>query len=598
MKVEKNSYISGFLLILFAHVLFAQESSWARFDQKGNLVYKTDTKGNRIPDFSYVGYRNGELPIPNVDVKKVLSATEGDNLINIQSAIDEVSALKPDKRGIRGAILLKAGTYPVSGPIMIRANGILLIGAGSDPLGTTIIATRREKHNLIHFIGKDGAIAEPATTKKVMNDYVPVGAVSFQIDPEHSFVKGDRVFFQRKPNQQWIELLGMHDLSSTDPNDTDWTPQSYTINYKRKVVWVQGNVITLDAPVVDPVDPQYAEAFIIKYNWDERLEDVGVENIRLISEYAHKDDEDHGWNAIRFDNTENGWVRNISAYHFGYSAVDIASGSSNISVIDSRCIDPISQTTGGRKYSFNVNGQRNLVMNCYTRGGRHDYVTGGRVAGPNVFAYSISEEQKSNIGPHHRWATGLLFDNVRGNGEMDVENRRNSGSGHGWAGAQTLFWNCTAKSIIVQDPPGDHMNWAIGCRANVTGKGHWLLLPIGIVESTGIPVVPESLYKVQLAERLGHKKKSPTKPGRLSGQTVSGHQINLSWKKTKNESAYIIQISADDGNTWQNAAIVSQNVTGCSIEGLEENKRYTFRIAARNAFGYSAFSGPVNVKTW
>lgn len=154
-------------------------------------------------------------------------------------------------------------------------------------------------------------------------------------------------------------------------------------------------------------------------------------------------------------------------------------------------------------YSFNLNGQRNLVTGCYARGGRHDYVNGARVPGPNVFVNSSAEQMRSDIGPHHRWATGSLFDNIVAQGyEIRVQNRRTSGSGHGWAGAQTMFWNCTAPSGIVNQSPYGHVNWAIGSGPNVTNAGHWYTAE-GFNESVGTFVYPQSLYERQLAERLG-----------------------------------------------------------------------------------------------
>jgi hypothetical protein len=87
-----------------------------------------------------------------------------------------------------------------------------------------------------------------------------------------------------------------------------------------------------------------------------------------------------------------------------------------------------------------------------------------------------------------------LFDNVE-TGKLNVVNRGSSGSGHGWAGAQMVFWNCTARSMTVQSPPTAH-NFAIGCMVeNATGDGYW--------ESKDAPVAPRSLYLKQLEERLG-----------------------------------------------------------------------------------------------
>jgi hypothetical protein len=79
------------------------QSRLVRYDRWGRLAYEQDAEGNRIPDFSHAGYRNGERPIPHVPVVKTIRPIEGDNTAHIQAALDEVAALP---RARRGALLL------------------------------------------------------------------------------------------------------------------------------------------------------------------------------------------------------------------------------------------------------------------------------------------------------------------------------------------------------------------------------------------------------------------------------------------------------------------------------------------------------------
>src|SRR2546423_812276 len=68
-----------------------------------------------IPDFSHCGYMGGGVPIPDAPVRVVVPRAEGDNTARIQAAIDDLAALSPDDRGIRGAVLLQKGRYDVNG---------------------------------------------------------------------------------------------------------------------------------------------------------------------------------------------------------------------------------------------------------------------------------------------------------------------------------------------------------------------------------------------------------------------------------------------------------------------------------------------------
>lgn len=487
------------LLLLIQYMLAlpylqAQTSTLVSVGANGKLVYTADSKGNTIPDFSGVGYLNSEVAIPTIPVVKTVTAVEGDNRANIQNAINEVAAMPLGANGFRGAILFKKGTYTVSDVIEIRASGIVLRGEGFDAAGTVFVATKPAQHTLFNFQGPGGTSIVTASTKKIVDAYVPFGAKSVTVAAGHSFQVGNPVFVRRVPNQAWIDLLTMAQWG--------WTAAAYDVFYERKVTAVNGNTITLDAPMVDMIDPQYATGEVMKFN-SSRAERCGIENMRITSTYASETDEEHGWSAVAFNNFAHGWARNLEVYYFGYSAVHIRSGASFITVDSCKMLDPKSTVDGGRRYSFNVDGQRSLVQNCSTRSGRHDYVNGSQTAGPNVFYNCTAALQANDIGPHHRWSTGILFDNIVGNGPMNVQNRTSSGTGHGWAGAQTMFWNCKGSKMVIQDPQGDHRNWAIGCIFNEITNVGMVTEPLGIVESRGTRIVAiPSLFKAQLAERL------------------------------------------------------------------------------------------------
>jgi len=211
---------------------------------------------------------------------------------------------------------------------------------------------------------------------------------------------------------------------------------------------------------------------------------------------------------VSFESVRDGWARRITSRYFGYSCVNIAGSASRITVAASSCLDPVSQITGGRRYSFAVAGQLNLVRDCFARGGRHDFVMHSRVPGPNVFLDCRAERAYSDSGPHHRWATGTLYDNVVTSNALNVEDRQGSGTGHGWAGACTVFWNCTARSIRCQRPPTSQ-NFAIGCRGPIVKGGAMPDHPHGWTESQDAPVRPRSLYLQQLADRANAARRGP-----------------------------------------------------------------------------------------
>jgi hypothetical protein len=505
MKNNLKSVFLLFLLMLFFHKSIAQTSSLVSIGTNGKLVYTPDSKGNVVPDFSGVGYRNSESPIPTIAVVKTVNAVVGDNWTNVQNAINEVAALPLDSNGFRGAVLFKSGTYELSNTINITASGIVLRGEGFDGAGTNFMATKKSQHTLFNFAGANGKTNISSSTKKITDAYVPIGKKQITVASGHTFVVGDKVLVHRVPNDTWISLLGMDKITLADPLATDWVASAYDVYSERKVTAVIGNVITLDAPIMDVIDPVHSTGELMKYT-SNRIEKCGIENMRISSYYASDTDESHGWTAVSFANIANAWARNIEVYYFGYSAVHITSTASWVTVDSCKMQDGKSIITGSRRYSFNVDGQRNLVTNCTTKNGRHDYVNGSRTCGPNVFYNNTSTIQNSDIGPHHRWSTGVLFDNIMGNGSQNVQNRLDAGSGHGWSGGQIMFWNCTAGKMILQDPPGDERNWAIGCKSpEITNVGTVVTELLGTVESQGTPIAAiPSLFQAQLSERLSN----------------------------------------------------------------------------------------------
>jgi hypothetical protein len=156
---------------------------------------------------------------------------------------------------------------------------------------------------------------------------------------------------------------------------------------------------------------------------------------------------------------------------------------------------------------FAPNGDQILLDHCAVNADNVWFAaTGGGHSGPIVFL-DCAFSGNGHIEGHMRWTTGMLLDNCTlPGGGIDLKNRGAMGSGHGWGMAWAVAWNCSAKSYVVQQPPGAY-NWAIGCigenEAAARPFGTAPMLPKGIFDSPGKPVAPQSLYLAQLAERLG-----------------------------------------------------------------------------------------------
>jgi hypothetical protein len=275
--------------------------------------------------------------------------------------------------------------------------------------------------------------------------------------------------------------------------------------WQARVVAVEGETLSLDTPMIGSLDQRHDRSTVAKVMADARGRAAAVERLRLVSVYQRgkeTSDEAHAWNAIVVNDLVDSWVRDVTALHFAYSCVNVGKGASRITVLDCAMLDPVSSITGGRRYSFCGGGQYVLIQRCYTRNGRHDFVTGSGDLGPTVFLDCLSEKTHADIGPHHRWSSGQLYDNVKG-GQINVQDRGKSGTGHGWAGNAQVFWNCVANSLICQKAwLPSAQNWAIGCIGD-RGKPALPGRLDGWWESAGRHVAPRSLYLTQLRERIG-----------------------------------------------------------------------------------------------
>jgi hypothetical protein len=515
----------------------------------GKLVYVPDEQGNTILDSSYAGYGGGGAPIPTVPVKETVWPVAGDNTANIQAAIDKVSALPLDKSGFRGTVLLRMGYYRMATPVTIQASGVVLRGEGMGDTGTILIGTGTGRApsppsrdsavppdragaggpggrggrggpgggqpTLIRIAGASGWTTRDETQQTVIDEYVPVGARSFKVASASGFRPGDTVIVRRIGNQDWINAVGMNG----DSPQSRWRP--FNVEWDRVVVDVQGNSITIDAPVTCAIEKKWGGGEIVKYQDPGRIERVGLENLRGMSEfdpakrtkeYGNMDrpnysaeeyyaDEDHYANFIIFDNVKHGWVRNATALHFVYSMVGTQRGAKWITVQDCVSREPVSRRMGARRFTFALRGQLALVQRCQSDKGRHSFMMGQPTASNNVFLDCTATNPYSSSEPHEQWATGGLYDNVH----APLTARFWKNINIGWAGANTVFWNCEGYFLVQKPPTAQNFSFGqIGVDAVVFNIS--LQDPAkegGYIESLDRHVAPRSLYLTQLRERLG-----------------------------------------------------------------------------------------------
>jgi hypothetical protein len=88
----------------------------------------------------------------------------------------------------------------------------------------------------------------------------------------------------------------------------------------------------------------------------------------------------------------------------------------------------------------------------------------------------------------------------------------------------------------------------------------------------------------------------PAAPSQLTGRAVNGGRIDLSWAdNSNNETNFVLEWSRD-GKTWTTITLAA-NTTSYSKTGLAKSTFYYFRVKAVNAYGSSAWSSVLKIRS-
>ena len=492
-----------------AQAVHAAASAWVGFDRAGRLAYRATPAGDRILDFSTAGYRGGGVALPDSTPTLTVRPGGGDNDDSpaIQVAIDDVAS-RPAVDGHRGTVFLAPGTYRCVTPITIAASGVVLRGSGAGD-GGSVLRLDGEPHLAISIAGaQPKPVPASAPTANVLDRYVPSGTSTLRVSSTEGLHVGDSIYVVRPVTPAWVKFMGMDDLVRRDAAQTWITGDTRA---ERTIAAIDGDRVTLDVPLTDSLDARHLDppgATLVRIEPLPRIAEVGIESLRITAPPRSVEITDPNFSAVRINSAQDVWLRDVSADE---TVNSVAVGRQvRRATVQRVSIRHTTRTKGAAAPSdFSCDGSQVLFDRCAVTGsGLFYFSTGAKAVGPIVLL-NCTFDGNGSIQPHQRWATGLLVDNCKvPTGNIELMNRGYLGSGHGWTIGWSVVWNSSAKSLLIQRPPGS-MNWAIGCAGEQKLKARpgdakgVDALPQGIVESPDVPVTPASLYVAQLIERLG-----------------------------------------------------------------------------------------------
>jgi hypothetical protein len=500
------------LLVVFfcGSAILPAQSHWVHIGPGGKLVYAHAPKGDRIADFSSAGYEGGGVALPQVPTKRTVTPSAADDTKAVQDAIDEVSAL-PVVGGFRGAVELAPGSFHCSGTISITASGVVLRGAGNGDKGTTIVMTG-EPHLAMRIAGqlqqKDAGVATTIT-----DAYVPSGTSTIHVADAANLHSGDTLLILKPVTPAWVHFMGMDDMHR-DGKAEHWVSAG-NLEVRRRVAAVKGNTITLEVPLMDDYDSRFFDgghAEVRKIAVSGQISQVGVEDLRFVAPQRVIALGDRAFSGASIRDVVDSWLRSVTLEDTT-NGISLNPGSERMTFLKCDIVQHVSVTSSAKPADFACNGSQILFDRCTGSGDSTFYVvTQAGEQGPVVVLH-CRFLGNGHIAPHQRWSTGLLIDSTEvPGGGIDLMNRGEMGSGHGWPIGWSLAWNSSAKSFAMNSPPGTYM-WSIGNIGEQTdpafpvfdGLGPRAPLEPATVESAGTPVKPQSLYLEQLKERLGVK---------------------------------------------------------------------------------------------
>jgi len=519
------------LLILSHYAIYSQNWTSSIVPVvNGKLTYITDVSHNRIPDYSYAGYNNGLDDFPNAPVKVIISPAAGDRTADIQAAINQVENMLANTDNMRGTVELEAGLYLVEGTLFIQKSGVVLKGKGDgENIANNTLIYRDNPNNDLPIIkvGNDISWNDQNykitdTQTNITTDFVQVGSRSFEVEDASHYNVGDHIVIYHPDSEEWLAAV---DYGNTGTHESSalWEQGQLEVNYDRYITAINDNTISIDAPVFMHLDKSLSHSYIYKVNENalSKVENVGIEKLRITVKTNGNFAEDHALDFIRVNGAHNCWFGEITGLHFKRSLFK-CSRATRITIFNCKALEPHSKISGGRRYNYFMGdgAQLILVKNSFSTYGRHDMTCGGSsiysaTNSGNVFHNNKVLNTFADSDNHVRWVQGTFHDM---NEWIDPETKDdivlsfgNRGPWSGNAGYSSVFataWNCKTNSerINIQGVPNGQ-NYAVGCHADAVGnfpmRTFFGVSTDAYVEGTNIPhVYPCSLYLAQLRQRL------------------------------------------------------------------------------------------------
>jgi hypothetical protein len=417
-----------------------------------------------------------------------------DDTARVQAAIDAVAARPADANGFRGVVELGSGTFTLRGSLHLMQSGVVLRGQGTEGPRRTLLRAVGVARPVV-IVGPEDRRTLTGSIHKIADAYVPVGARTFQLDSVEGLQVDDEIVVQRPSSPKWLSFIGMDRIPRRPQGEGGPWRANSVLSFERRIVAIEGNRVTVDIPLANAFEREFAEGTVSKYLFPQRLTRVGIERLASEADFDPRSDLGDGM-FVEMNAVMNAWIREVQTDRYESGLVSLEENSKAVTVVDAVYNAGPDSPSWAR--AFVLGGQQNLILRSRSLGAHHALGTLARSAGPNVVLDFTAVGRSPTVTPN-RWTAGLLLDNVRvvdatGEPSGEIAMRLRAGArGAGWSAANCVVWNSEAGRFSIDSPP-TAQNWVIGSAGEAFGTASF---------DTGRVPRPESLYRAQLAERLG-----------------------------------------------------------------------------------------------
>lgn len=517
----------------------------------GGVSFETD---KIIQDFSFAGYRRGEVPLPASPpglIYNAVAAYGADPTGTIDSTTAIQNAINAAASAGGGIVWLPAGTYRISPQgsnnycLQIAASGVVLRGAGAGQTFLRCTETVMRDKNIILVNGPSAAawttVQNPST---LITTDLPGPVTQIPVASTADFAVGDHIIVRADPGDDWaLEHL-----------EDGWVGHAGSFGrlmYLRQITALDtvNHVITIDIPTRYTLKTRDHARVYRKttLNSEVGLEGFSIGNTQhpgttgwgendYLSEgtSAHAV---HNCYAIRMSRVRDSWIRDVRTFQPAGNSSTAHILNNGILLVECARVTvrhchfqrPQYGGGGGAGYMYRIQNSGDcLLQACTAEFSRHGFVFSHMASTGNVLHACLDKTTGKQTGhtgnqntsgkssDHHmHFSHSNLVDVCTADGSWFEARYRPSGSApmHNLTSAHGVFWNTEGKgsaaSYVVHSQQSRY-GYVIGTRGTLTsvntgGTSTSKTNPVDHVEGVGQgdSLTPFSLFREQRRRRLG-----------------------------------------------------------------------------------------------